>query len=292
LLSHSEGSEEHKPERGDAWDEEEEFPPDDEDDDGPRLDDCFAELEKGFTWDEDEEGDIIAGLRSLDYNVGRFVRVDKAKDREDRLLRPIKQPGRGRQKKGPVPRSLSLERLQQHSECKRTGDVVAAEVGREKVHVNFFVIGHVDAGKSTLIGNLLVSVGSVSREAFAKLQKEAEAVGKANDTFAWVMEEDPTERERGVTISAARAEFETPNRSVTVVDCPGHRDYVANTIAGACQPDAALLVVDATRPLADCLQAREHLRICKALGIGTVVAVVNKMDAFRSHGRIRAGAGG
>ncbi|MFN7990953.1 MAG: translation elongation factor EF-1 subunit alpha [Candidatus Micrarchaeia archaeon] len=147
----------------------------------------------------------------------------------------------------------------------------------KKEHLNLVFIGHVDAGKSTTVGRILYETGAVSEQTLNKLKEEAAKVGKATFEFAFVMDALKEERERGVTIDIAHREFETPKYYCTIIDAPGHRDFVKNMITGASQADAAVLVVsvkDGIQP-----QTKEHAFLAKVLGISQIALNCNKMDA-------------
>ena len=137
-----------------------------------------------------------------------------------------------------------------------------------KPHLNLVFIGHVDHGKSTLIGRLLVELGVVSEK---ELKEEA-----GSFKFAWVMDREKEERERGVTIGIAYQKIETPKNLITIIDAPGHRDFVKNMITGTSQADAAVLVVAADDGIMP--QTREHAALAFTLGVGQLVVAVNKMD--------------
>ncbi|MBV0924192.1 translation elongation factor EF-1 subunit alpha [Halomicroarcula limicola] len=146
----------------------------------------------------------------------------------------------------------------------------------DEQHQNLAIIGHVDHGKSTLVGRLLYETGSVPEHVIEQHKEEAEEKGKGGFEFAYVMDNLAEERERGVTIDIAHQEFSTDEYDFTIVDCPGHRDFVKNMITGASQADNAVLVVaadDGVQP-----QTQEHVFLARTLGIGELIVAVNKMD--------------
>ncbi len=139
-------------------------------------------------------------------------------------------------------------------------------MAKQKEHMNLAFIGHVDHGKSTLVGHLLLQSGVIAEQQLAK----------GENKFRFVMDKLQEERERGVTIDLAHAKFETPKYEFTIVDCPGHRDFVKNMITGASQADAAVLVVavdDGVMP-----QTKEHAFLARTLGISQLIIAINKMD--------------
>ncbi|WP_132058858.1 translation elongation factor EF-1 subunit alpha [Halorussus amylolyticus] len=147
----------------------------------------------------------------------------------------------------------------------------------DKPHQNLAIIGHVDHGKSTLVGRLLFETGSVPDHVIEQHREEAEEKGKGGFEFAYVMDNLAEERERGVTIDIAHQEFETDEYYFTIVDTPGHRDFVKNMITGASQADNAVLVVAADDGVAP--QTQEHVFLARTLGINELIVAVNKMDA-------------
>ena len=150
-------------------------------------------------------------------------------------------------------------------------------MANEKPHMNLAVIGHIDHGKSTTVGRLLFETGAVPAHIIENYRKEAAEKGKASFEFAWVMDNLKEERERGITIDIAHKRFDTEKFYFTVVDCPGHRDFIKNMITGASQADAALLVVAATDGPME--QTKEHVFLSKTLGINQLIIGINKIDA-------------
>ena len=146
----------------------------------------------------------------------------------------------------------------------------------DKPHQNLAIIGHVDHGKSTLVGRLLYETENVPEHVIEQHKEEAEEKGKGGFEFAYVMDNLAEERERGVTIDIAHQEFDTDEYYFTIVDCPGHRDFVKNMITGASQADNAVLVVaadDGVQP-----QTQEHVFLARTLGIDELIIGINKMD--------------
>lgn len=146
----------------------------------------------------------------------------------------------------------------------------------KKPHLNLVFIGHVDHGKSTTVGRMLYDTKNVDEQTMRKLKDEAEKLGKKGFEFAYVMDQLKEERERGVTIDLAHKKFETAKYYFTIIDAPGHRDFVKNMITGASQADAAVLVVAADDGVN--AQTKEHLYLTRTLGVEQLIIAVNKMD--------------
>jgi len=157
-------------------------------------------------------------------------------------------------------------------------------MGKEKGHINVVVIGHVDSGKSTTTGHMIYKCGGVDQRTIEKFEKEAAESGKGSFKYAWVMDKLKAERERGITIDIALWKFETPRYMVTVIDAPGHRDFVKNMITGTSQADLAILIIASEEGgfesgISADGQTREHALLAYTLGVKQLIIACNKMDA-------------
>jgi elongation factor 1-alpha len=146
----------------------------------------------------------------------------------------------------------------------------------DKPHMNLVIIGHVDHGKSTLVGQTLLQTGQFPAHMVEKYKEEAKAKGKESFALAWIFDNLKEERERGVTIDVAHKRFDTDKYYITIIDAPGHRDFVKNMITGTSQADAAVLVVAV--PEGIMAQTKEHMFLARTLGVKQMIVALNKMD--------------
>ncbi|PTU17084.1 hypothetical protein P175DRAFT_0526888 [Aspergillus ochraceoroseus IBT 24754] len=156
----------------------------------------------------------------------------------------------------------------------------------ERTHVNIVVIGHVDSGKSTTTGHLIYKCGGIDQRTIEKFEKEAAELGKGSFKYAWVLDKLKSERERGITIDIALWKFQTPKFEVTVIDAPGHRDFIKNMITGTSQADCAILIIasgtgEFEAGISKDGQTREHALLAFTLGVRQLIVALNKMDTCK-----------
>ncbi|MBU1199865.1 MAG: translation elongation factor EF-1 subunit alpha [Nanoarchaeota archaeon] len=149
-------------------------------------------------------------------------------------------------------------------------------MAKGKPHINLVFIGHVDHGKSTTVGRLLYDSGNIDEQAMRKLKDKAQQLGKAGFEFAFIMDNLKEEQERGVTIDLAHKKFETDKYYFTIIDAPGHKDFIKNMITGTSQADAAVLVIAANDGIM--AQTKEHIFLARTLGVQQLIIAINKMD--------------
>lgn len=152
-------------------------------------------------------------------------------------------------------------------------------MAKEKPHINLVFVGHVDHGKSTTVGRLLYDSGILDEQTLRKLKEKAEQLGKGGFEFAFVMDSLKEERERGLTIDLSHKKFISNKYEFTIIDAPGHKDFIKNMITGASQADAGFVVVAASEGAM--AQTKEHIWLCKTLGVHQLAVLINKMDAVK-----------
>jgi elongation factor 1-alpha len=157
-------------------------------------------------------------------------------------------------------------------------------MAKDKTHMNLIFIGHVDHGKSTTVGRVMYDSGAIDEQAMRKLKEKAQQLGKSGFEFAYVMDNLKEEQERGVTIDLSHKEFQTPKFHLTIIDAPGHRDFVKNMITGASQADAGVLVVAANDGIN--AQTKEHVFLSRTFGVTQLIIAINKMD-LQDHSQKR-----
>ena len=156
-------------------------------------------------------------------------------------------------------------------------------MGKEKNHINLVVIGHVDSGKSTSTGHLIYKCGGIDKRTIEKFEKEAAEMGKGSFKYAWVLDKLKAERERGITIDIALWKFETSKGVFTIIDAPGHRDFIKNMITGTSQADVAILIIASGQGEFEAGtskdgQTREHALLAFTMGVKQMIVAINKMD--------------
>jgi len=157
-------------------------------------------------------------------------------------------------------------------------------MGKEKVHISIVVVGHVDSGKSTTTGHLIYKCGGIDKRTIEKFEKESSEMGKGSFKYAWVLDKLKAERERGITIDIALWKFNTEKFFVTIIDAPGHRDFIKNMITGTSQADCGVLIIasgtgEFEAGISKNGQTREHALLAYTLGVKQLIVGVNKIDS-------------
>ena len=165
---------------------------------------------------------------------------------------------------------------------------------KEKAHINIVVIGHVDSGKSTTTGHLIYKCGGIDERTIEKFEKESQQLGKGSFKYAWVLDNLKAERERGITIDISLWKFETSKYYFTIIDAPGHRDFIKNMITGTSQADVAVLVVASASGefeagISKNGQTREHILLSCPLGVKQAIVAYNRMETRRQSTTLRRG---
>jgi elongation factor 1-alpha len=160
-------------------------------------------------------------------------------------------------------------------------------MGKDKVHINIVVVGHVDSGKSTTTGHLIYKLGGIDKRMIERVEKEATDMNKRSFKYAWLLDKLKAARERGMTIDISLWKFETAKYYFTVIDAPGHRDFIKNMITGTSQADCAVLIIDSTTDgfqagFSKDGQTREHALLAFTLGVKQMICCCNKVLEFFS----------
>ncbi|CAH6786803.1 eukaryotic peptide chain release factor GTP-binding subunit ERF3A isoform X2 [Phodopus roborovskii] len=193
------------------------------------------------------------------------------------------EPGGGSSGDGRPPEESTQEMMEEEEEIPKPKSVVAPPGAPKKEHVNVVFIGHVDAGKSTIGGQIMYLTGMVDKRTLEKYEREAKEKNRETWYLSWALDTNQEERDKGKTVEVGRAYFETEKKHFTILDAPGHKSFVPNMIGGASQADLAVLVISARKGEFETGfekggQTREHAMLAKTAGVKHLIVLINKMD--------------
>lgn len=227
---------------------------------------------------DDEEEEYTFG--------GKPIKKPKAPPAMPKVIPEDPEKKKQREQKAQEAAALKLQKEAAKASKKATSTTInetIVEVDETKAPVSLVFIGHVDAGKSTISGNIMYLSGAVDERTIAKYKQEAKEKNRESWWLAYVMDENEEEKAKGKTVEVGRANIETPSKRWTIFDAPGHKNYVPNMIMGASMADFGALIISAKKGEFEAGfdmegQTREHIQLAKSLGIYKLVVVINKMD--------------